>query len=960
MNLHIIKNEKGIALLFTLGILSVLLILALAFATTSITERKAAGNNAELTASRLLAESAVQRAIAALRYYDANWPTAAYDKIVSREKNDAFTSEPTRPLNTETFDYLWRLETIIDGVSYCTWDPTTYDKTKDVNWVYIHDTSDPDSKILGRLAYYVVASGGKLDPSMCVSHNAGTAPLPGKTSLPDGTAVDEGAVTEVRNGKYVCEINVKNLDNNVSGYLTSGAGGVLQKMSTDGVAGGLLPEGVPNVDGRWADFDTFVNTLGISNNKKPKFNEWFIVSSSSQDDERFWIDNNNNGLQDAGEWYHRFDISRTDWDTNAALKGVPGVATLTGAPSIYAPNIFTDVAAVGNAIQWIANFGKNNAGADDVAYKGNYGSVADRRKQIAANLIDYCDADTKATTDDENNPKYTGNDRTPYINEVRLHFDGRISATPPDGFGNSIYTPVVRLVEVYVELCDIYGVPTLPPNPTYTASVYVEGSYDWGPPLAGHTVNFGSAAVAITTVGITTTGSKGYIANVSVCNLPLPPIVPPLSETFASGSTEQFVKNLKITTLKVKLVGPDRDPTQNKYLGANVFADFSYIEPNGTAETYDVSTDGTPGNRHVSYQVNGDPRQNLFATDWLAPVNNVAICGTPTDKNTGCDPTGGGKDVELLTALDTGTFSISTAYIRNGSMMSPWELGFIHRGVKWETINLKKYNNDDDDLGTPGGTNEFGVSPNMGGRAYDKGDANILDQIKMTHDTNQGYGKVNVRACSVPSLSALLGYINVGSTMVNPSDAPGAPGVSLNYNNQVMKIANDINGSNKRPFITRAQIVNATDSSNTLVLSGGLYGLTQNKDALQEEIIGKFINLTKATIADEFTIIAIAQTIKDVGGKSGASIVINKDINGDSDVSDTNLDGTAADPGYFWNGSVSTAAALPGLVDETITGCKIGQYDLGADEILSEQKVLCVVRKTSAGKWEILRYEYVE
>ena len=101
-----IKNdsEKGIALLFTLGILAVLLVLALCFATTSITERKAAANNASLSFARMLAESGVQRAIAALRFYDASSPTAAYDKMYSHETSDV-------ALNIKTFDWLWKLGT---------------------------------------------------------------------------------------------------------------------------------------------------------------------------------------------------------------------------------------------------------------------------------------------------------------------------------------------------------------------------------------------------------------------------------------------------------------------------------------------------------------------------------------------------------------------------------------------------------------------------------------------------------------------------------------------------------------------------------------------------------------------------------------------------------------------------------------------------------------------------------
>ena len=43
-------------------------------------------------------------------------------------------------------------------------------------------------------------------------------------------------------------------------------------------------------------------------------------------------------------------------------------------------------------------------------------------------------------------------------------------------------------------------------------------------------------------------------------------------------------------------------------------------------------------------------------------------------------------------------------------------------------------------------------------------------------------------------------------------------------------------------------------------------------DAEQEELIGKFINLTTAGTSNNLTLIAVAQTIKDVGGRTGVTV----------------------------------------------------------------------------------------
>ena len=81
----------------------------------------------------------------------------------------------------------------------------------------------------------------------------------------------------------------------------------------------------------------------------------------------------------------------------------------------------------------IGNFGE----------KGGFEKVEDLRRQIAANLNDYCDTDSIPTSDVaadtwkdkvdkiDDLPKFTGNEQTPYINELAFGFkmsDGKITA----------------------------------------------------------------------------------------------------------------------------------------------------------------------------------------------------------------------------------------------------------------------------------------------------------------------------------------------------------------------------------------------------------------------------------------------------------------------------------------------------------------------------------------------------
>ena len=62
-------KRKGVALLFALGILSLLLVLGLAFVANAVISQKAAANNSSRSQAKMLAQSAINRvAIAVMEY----------------------------------------------------------------------------------------------------------------------------------------------------------------------------------------------------------------------------------------------------------------------------------------------------------------------------------------------------------------------------------------------------------------------------------------------------------------------------------------------------------------------------------------------------------------------------------------------------------------------------------------------------------------------------------------------------------------------------------------------------------------------------------------------------------------------------------------------------------------------------------------------------------------------------
>ena len=81
------KNEKGVALLLALGFAALLLVLIMGFATNALIDRKVAANNGDKTQARAIAMSAVNRAIVAMQYHMQYQSANNYDEGVNRFDN---------------------------------------------------------------------------------------------------------------------------------------------------------------------------------------------------------------------------------------------------------------------------------------------------------------------------------------------------------------------------------------------------------------------------------------------------------------------------------------------------------------------------------------------------------------------------------------------------------------------------------------------------------------------------------------------------------------------------------------------------------------------------------------------------------------------------------------------------------------------------------------------------------
>ncbi len=920
------NNEEGMALLFTLGILALLLVLAMAFASTARMGRKAAANNSELTAARFLAESALQRAMGAMRYYRETGGNQ-YDNMISHDVSGG--------ANQKTYDWLYHIETVIDGATILDWPNETVSYHEDapsaIHWQYVDNgRSGSDQRLIGRIAYKVFGSGGKLDPSSCVRHTAAMV------GVPAGTAVAESPATEVRNGIHVYEVNIQNLTRSDAVNLPSSD---VLKLSSDLIPGGMLCDSE-----RWSDWGNLFSELGISSaSKKEKWRSWFDIERPV-DTESFWVDSSGDGIEEPSELYHRFNLAREESNPNypGTEPDNPGWSQLAVDDILSDPVEYSEAAGsfYGKSIKWLKNYA--NLPVD------TFPNAQTKARQIAANLIDYCDNNRAAKTDSTTAPTYTGNDQSPYINEVRIQIDGDVVESPAGTYNLGL------TLTTDVEVVNIYDTTD---NQNFNLDVIlsVSGQYYWGPKNSATPVTFefkeGDNPII---VNINSVGDRCYATGTSTSN--------DISEATWTGAPGlgKKINNFKITKLNVKLV--------DKNTGD--FYDFAYME--SASGEYDIKANDSDNDRYyyLDYEVN-DPRQNLNEGDWALSVSKKSANGTLGIKNSICNPNpGGNKDVE---AGAVEPWDVSTAYIRNSYMRSPWEIGFIHRGAAWETLRIYLYNRNDDNDATNNESGEWGVSPAMGISSWQWGDANILDQVKMSGAT-ECFGKINLNSTSSDVLNALVGGIRIGSgggamlpnasrTTNNGTDdsEPGALayGTELTYPAAVNSIAVSATNSIKvpgasaaagtafLPYRSRGQVA----STITQALSNSA---SMTTDALKEEVIGKFINLSKAS-PDTVTIIVLAQTFKDLGG-----ITVYKDLDGDGDT-----DGNVVENGVDIDGEDSnedgnyTNDTLPAGC-ETIT-TTYGKYDKYAEEILSEQKIMAtVIYDQTTQKWRILKYEYIE
>ena len=928
------ERERGVALIFTLAMLGLLMMLLLAFVGSMSVKKTVSSNAANKRQLDLLVNSAVSR----LRLHLEASEKAGknLDETVSSTDDSDTLSDGSSPGTAAS-----SAKSSFSKIEFeCPeGDETLYDtnlvsgQEDEIEWIYVKDpVSD---SYFGRVAYAVIPN---VHPILDLK--------------PLGT--------EIRVGDQYNELNLSDFSN---GFKSAGT------VSVD----------KSNILNRDA-YAVFYKDNSFDVEHSNFLNIFTTANGLNSEDTYLYRNPKTAGSQYRDSVWRRFDLGNdvlVDYNGNAFkdMSSEDRVDALLGSSG-------TTISVDSNQMRYFDNNDKinnpdyrnayvlpffkkfDNSTTDEVGsseYKGTFESADQLRNQVAANLIDYIlDEDQTVTSDvtpeseniTENGiigtppaeqgswrldisdttpstnkkwPEYTGNKRTLYLNEAG--FAAWIELDPrTDSLSCKVYTMPM------VELIDIYGLGSKSGNNiTEIADDYWMG-------VAGNfsfdiTVQVGNNSYT-RTIDITlpnkyvkpseyieSSGLEGmyFIPRWSTSELTESDFVHTENINYVSGDAQYAyidLDNVKVDITAAKLL--------KNTAGDFVPVDFAKIEKNINTDVdpYSITLSLGGGVHDVTLYASAytnDPRQNLNNEDWDndapafiegTPVPTSGYTDINSFKSSSNDATSFGKvnphdyddvmdekkdredNIREAVGDKTGAWEIaasfesqpedrpiSTAYIREAPIRSLWELGFISRGIKWQTINLKTVQADSESDVT-----SFDPS-------YEKGDAEILDMVCLNYKNSPKFD-INAKSTS-EAVSANVKKIWKGllaPTSSNQTLKIGNPGGDtsadednkdvLNYGDNEFTLAADYNAEDVFKLIPNDADVEVNDSDYYFFdtdrksflrrssIAPALYKLAMDEesdidtDAKQEALIGKVIGLTDAYIyPPEVRVIVVAELL---------------------------------------------------------------------------------------------------
>mgnify|MGYP007055255593 CR=1 FL=1 len=830
------QGESGIALIFAIGFLAVLMVIGLGFAANSLIAGKIAKNSNFKTQATVLADSALTQASLTLQESYNAPSTYGYDlhHIYSQDESKRFVNYRTNTGDEDTVSYdngtyPWGKDDDSDDASEANRDYQTFLDTFQINianqavykledmedyqkfvpeavrrntgrqsrfaWHYIpvdnssivRDADDEDeyadeeeqfTQIIGRIAYIALPPVNKLDitsTSMDAAEKMADR-VKGYNSVED----DE---EKVKNFAQQFDLSTFKED-----YLFG--------SSTDLNNVQLPPKRDPEssadplscyMANRWVSFEQFYASM-YDGYKPSAFDDHKNTTWSYLDfvgnprPEVFWYDKGADRKIDESEMYPRFDLSAD------LLCKAPNhthsddcVARLLDSSNIEAVDLDDDdhTFDAAKTIQYFRIIG---------ATPRSFKSLKALRSQIVANFLDYQDDDdiptsgvisgdedagdiqscppenwiAKTADNDGNMPDFTGNERSWYLSALdstvycdvditRSSIDNSLTATL--AVNAAVFPHLYYMFEYQDQNYSDFG-ETQPDGDLKKAAnceVQVTGKftiyYQLGLQSGTKEVPF-SQTVTMSTSSSGSTSASGnteFSLDLGISSVTMPAGTPfPISVRLLDVDLYDMIlkqDNIPVDCAKLRVTLSQQNSTDrsdhypsfreaynvsinnSEFRGAQLAPSVPMLpddDSGSVSDGTDISTwtEGThAGNQIVFRTICSDPRQNLNPGDWQPlewknwnnPENYL-----PSD-------TTGDRESEV------------TAWITNRPMKTAAELGRIHRGAQWETINLRACGSSPADYNPNADLNAEGIS-------YKMGDAGILDQVTEIFGSGYRFG----------------------------------------------------------------------------------------------------------------------------------------------------------------------------------------------------------------------------
>ena len=932
------RSQRGMALLFTLGILSIILVIVMIFVSYSRSEQKTAAAYSNSAGAKFIAVTGLQHAMAALTGSgDVNY-------LVSKTLNTSNTFE-----NAGDYDWIWKLETpgMVDFGN--TYDPGA--ASSDPTWQYIRS----DGKIIGRFAYRAAAD-LKMNANAFAAHGDVyhiycANPAADSAFRTNATATACNSICERHLGVSTAELVFPN------DLLKDGTANVnfVTKASIDDIK--ATPSNASK-EPNWLNaadmLENYTDYKNADADTKALYQyvlDQFFNFENVEKYEAFWggfdatDDSAANPAKSTteklpGQYYHRFNLRRDNWNT------------ITVDDILAAPKRITDSLSADDI---------KNDKTGGIPWFRNWSSTANKN-QVIANFINYnSDESRDVVTDvaalwssglqDGTHPAYTGLKRTPYLNEVDAELTASVSSTESNAPAAADGSVRINLtlnfsgsVKLYTELVNMYRNPI---NGFYRP--FVEGSvsleYEYYDPIDGATKtqalelsadgqNLKSAAYQMASWNITdsilqsnytgyTNGELGKYTmsyDAPLATVTLSSITPANKDTILSSL--KFKPKLVIKRAYVMKMNGNT-PNQNVDYAALELDETNF----GTGSALFNISSGSDKYLRVSFQAE-DPRQNLNMDDWnkfyevtdnatssiltigstsAAALNytNAQNATRVTAKNHTDSDTELADNPAWLNAQKNG--HVSTAFIRHAPMLSFWEAGAIHRAEKWRTINLSA---------SPAIANsEAEAFLKKGGASYTDGDGALLDQLKLIRDipyNSRLMSKVNIAKYSNAELRTFNfktlfkefkfkgpnNYCNYDILNTYPEEDPSGAISDNRIDAMVdaLAAASNVTDSGKverRTDTYRHSAFRTAFSGNP----SGSDALPMENDAMKEQFAGRIMNLMDVeSKPDTIKVVVLAQSIRDVGG---TTVYVDWNRNGTLNAANTNIGNYSA--GYLRN-----------------------------------------------------------